>query len=62
MPIYSIRKNVLSPIKEKKISLERDIQGLTEANLETLFGLQFVASEFSLRNLRIDTLAYDAVR
>lgn len=29
----------LRPIQEQKIDLERDIQRLTEDNLETIFGL-----------------------
>jgi hypothetical protein len=32
---------------------------LVEANLQTLFGLNFVRSEYQIGNLRIDTLAYD---
>ena len=36
------------------------MQKLVEQNLQEMFGLQFVASEFSPHNkLRIDTLAYD---
>ncbi len=49
----------LRPIQEQKIDLERDIQRLTEDNLETIFGLQFVSTEFTLQNFRIDTLAFD---
>lgn len=32
---------------------------MTENNLNTIFGLDFVKSEFSLNNFRIDTLAFD---
>jgi len=39
--------------------LEKDIQSLTEKNLKSIFGLDFVKSEFSLNNFRIDTLAFD---
>ncbi|MGO3812979.1 DUF5655 domain-containing protein, partial [Mesonia sp.] len=35
------------------------IQNLFELNLEELMGLQLVKSEFSIKNKRIDTLAYD---
>lgn len=35
------------------------MQKLTEQNLEQLFNLQFVETEFSVDNLRIDTLAYN---
>lgn len=49
----------LSEINEKIFDLEKDLQKLTEDNLELIFGLKFVASEFSLHEFRIDTLAYD---
>ncbi|MFA5867561.1 MAG: DUF5655 domain-containing protein [Actinomycetota bacterium] len=64
MPIFSKSKNSLKLIREKKIDLERDIQKLTEANLEEVFGLQFICGatnkEFQLQNLRVDTIAYNA--
>lgn len=59
MSIYKIEKDNLITIKEKKIDLEKDIQGITEKNIEKVFGLKFVSSEFALRNFRIDTLAFD---
>jgi len=39
--------------------LEKTIQKLVEENLNEVFGLSFVAAEFPLNNLRIDTLAFD---
>ncbi|NMC35447.1 hypothetical protein GYA49_00205 [Candidatus Beckwithbacteria bacterium] len=59
MPIFKVNKQKLESIKEVKIDLEKDIQTLTENNLTTIFNLQFVCSEFTHNNLRIDTLAYD---
>lgn len=59
MPIYKQTDNRLIPIKEKKVGLEKTLQNLVEANLSDVFGLSFVASEFSLNNLRVDTLAFD---
>jgi len=38
---------------------EKKIQSLTEKNLSSVFGLEFVRSEVALGNLRIDTLAFD---
>ena len=60
MPIYKQSGNKLVSVKEKKIGLEKDIQALTEGNLSDIFGLDFIASEFPLNNLRIDTLAFDS--
>ena len=59
MPIYKQTDNRLVPIKEKKVGLEKTLQNLVEANLTDVFGFTFVASEFPLNNLRIDTLAFD---
>lgn len=59
MAIFNIQNRKLSPIREKPIDLEKDIQNLTEENLEAVFGLQFVSTEFALQNFRIDTLAFD---
>ncbi len=51
---------MLAPIDNKDFPSEKDIQTLVEANLETLFGLTFVTSEFSIGGFRLDTLAFDA--
>lgn len=59
MAIYKINKNSLEEIKEEKIKLEKDLQKLTEDNLDEVFNLEFVSTEFQLQNLRIDSLAYD---
>ncbi len=59
MAIFNIKKGKLGRIKRLSFKLEKDIQKLTEENLQTIFNLQLVKSEFSLSGLRIDTLAYD---
>jgi predicted transport protein len=67
MPIFKIKNSKLEPIKEKSISLEKDIQKITEENLELLFGLKFVSGslnqEFSIKvneqEFYIDTLAFN---
>ncbi|MBU4210571.1 hypothetical protein KJ637_04005 [Patescibacteria group bacterium] len=60
MAIFQVQKgNTLTTIEEKKIDLEKDIQKLTEDNLLTIFGLDFIKSEFSLQNFGNDTLAFD---
>jgi predicted transport protein len=58
MALFKIEKR-LEYIKEKPFKLEREIQSLTEENLKTILGLDFVKSEFALNNFRIDTLAFD---
>lgn len=58
MGLYNIEKS-LSSIKEVPFKLEREIQKLVEKNLHSLLRLDFIKSEFSLNNFRIDTLAFD---
>ncbi len=58
MALFKIEKK-LESIKEKPFRLEKEIQDLTENNLKTILGLEFVKSEFALNNFRIDTLAFD---
>mgnify|MGYP000145012019 FL=1 len=59
MLLYQIDANNLKPIKKTEFKYERDLQKLTENNMEEVFNLKFVASEFQLDNLRIDTLAFN---
>lgn len=60
MALFKITdKGRLDHIKENDFKLEKEIQQLTEQNLKAIFGLEFVKSEFSINNFRIDTLAFD---
>ena len=59
MAIYSIKNRKLSFIGETNFKLEKDIQEICEENLNHLFGLQIVKSQFVFQNFRIDTLAFD---
>lgn len=59
MPLFNIDNDKLEPVKYVKFNYEKDIQKLTENNLETVFNLKFVSSEFQIDDLRIDTLAYN---
>src|SRR3989338_10420353 len=55
---YKIKNYQLEEIGKREI-LERDVQRLVEANLDLLFGLEFVDTELSIENVRFDTLAFD---
>lgn len=59
MPVYLIKNRKLVALKEKSFDLEKDLQSLTEENLEEVFGLEFASSEFNIQNFWIDTLAFD---
>jgi predicted transport protein len=59
MTLYTHQAGQLKAIKEKPFKLEKDIQQVFEQNLGVIMGLELVKSEFSIKNRRIDTLAYD---
>ena len=59
MPLYREVGGKLELVKEVKFALERDLQKIAEKNMETVFGLKVISSEFQLQNFRIDTLAFD---
>lgn len=59
MQIYNIQNNKLLELEEKSFKLEREIQNIFEANLQSIMGLMLVCSERTIKNRRIDTLAYD---
>jgi predicted transport protein len=60
MQIFLNQNGLLKEVVEKPFELEVHLQRLFEANLETLLSLILVKSEFSIKNSRIDTLAFDA--
>ena len=59
MAHYVFEKDKLKSIDEIPFKLEKEIQQLVENNLELLFDLQFVRTEFQINDLRIDTLGFD---
>lgn len=59
MNIFTKNKNTLTSLKEKHFKLEKDIQTIFESNLELITDLKLIKSEFTIKNNRIDTLAFD---
>ena len=59
MPVFKINNLKLSEVKNFSFSLEKELQNITEKNLDNIFNLEFVSSEFILNNFRIDTVAFD---
>lgn len=59
MQLFRLKSNKLSKINEQDIGLEKEMQSIVEQNLQSIFSLEFVSSEFILKGFRIDTLAYD---
>lgn len=60
MRLYSTEGSEVTSIREMGFALERDLQTLVEGNLYRLFGLQFIRSEFTIAEMRMDTVAFDA--
>ena len=59
MNLFRISGNQAEPVSRESFALEKEIQQLVESNIETLFGLEFVATEFAINEFRLDTLAFD---
>ena len=59
MALFSTKSGKLTEISEKNIKLEKDIQKLTEDNMSSVFGLEFIKTEFEHNGLRLDSVAFD---
>lgn len=59
MTLYALSTGVLKEVQERPFKLERDIQSVFEQNLKEVMALTLVRSEFTIKNRRIDTLAFD---
>ena len=59
MKLYSKSGNKLQSVTKESFKLEKDIQNLIENNLDEIFGLEFVKSEFGIQGFRFDTLCFD---
>jgi len=59
MNIYSIEENGLLEVTNVAFTNEKEIQSIVESNLRIIFDLEFIATEFSVNNFRLDTLAFD---
>ncbi len=57
--LYSLSNKQLSPIHGIEFTNEKELQSLCEENLEQLLSLEFIATEFTVKDYRIDTFAYD---
>ncbi len=59
MKLFTLKDKKLKDISTIPFKLEKEIQSIVENNLKELFELQFVKSEFTIKNFRVDTLGYD---
>jgi hypothetical protein len=59
MEVFNIKNGKVEIIEPSPFKLEREIQNVIEKNTQSFFGLEFVRSEFSIGNYRIDSLCFD---
>ena len=59
MQLFQNKDNQLNLLEKVSFKLEKNIQDLVETNIETIFDYQFVSSELTIGEFRIDTLAFD---
>jgi len=59
MEVFNLKNDKVEEVELKPFKLERDIQNLVEKNTETFFQLEFISSELTVGNYRIDSLCYD---
>tara|TARA_B100000989_G_scaffold168326_1_gene125951 strand:+ start:382 stop:1332 length:951 start_codon:yes stop_codon:yes gene_type:complete len=59
MKLFKVKNKSLTEVSRKSFGLEKEIQSLVESNTEEIFNLEFVSSEFSINNFRIDSLCFD---
>jgi predicted transport protein len=59
MILFKENKGELVSVKQKGFKIEKELQGLIEKNLNTIFGIQLIQSEFTFKNRRFDTLCFD---
>ena len=57
--LFNISSGAVEEIIAGSMGLERSLQRLFEANLETLLGVKVLASEYTITDGRIDTLGID---
>ena len=59
MKLFSLLGEQIKPVAPQSFTLEKDIQQIVERNISEIFSLVFVKTELSIKNFRIDTLAYN---
>lgn len=59
MKLYETDKTTIRPVRTLSFKNEKEIQGLVEGNLLELFNLEFIRSEMTVKNFRVDTLCFD---
>lgn len=59
MALFRVFNGKAHPINISKFKNERELQNLVESNLEEIFGLIVIKTEFRIPPFRLDTVAFD---
>ena len=59
MVLFKVSNGKAHQINFTKLKSEKELQTLVESNLEQIFGLKFIESEFTINPFRLDTVAFD---
>lgn len=59
MDLYTLRDGRLTTIPLSPFAFEKELQKLIEGNSDVLFGVEFIKSEMTVGENRIDTLCFD---
>jgi len=63
MALFKINGKKLTPVREvgfdSHFKKEKELQNFTEYNLQELFGLEFIATEFNIESFWLDSLTFD---
>ncbi len=59
MEVFKIKDHKVEVVEHNPFKLEKDIQEVIEKYTESFFGLEFVRSELTIGEFRIDTLFFD---
>lgn len=62
LKLFQIKNKSVAEIEGLAVALERNLQNTFERNLETLLGVQFLASEYATSRGRMDTIGIDENR
>lgn len=57
--LFKLKEGKAKRVKEDDFKLEKDIQRLVESNMNELLNLDFITTEFTVNNFRIDSLSFD---
>ena len=60
--LFTRNKKTLTAVNQKPFNAEKELQVIIEENLEKIFGLGMVKSEYTIKDRKIDTLAYNKLQ